>query len=204
MAECHPERRHEAKGLCLACYLQSRPSPTRSMSTCHPGVQQHARGLCKPCYQKGKPWPKTPPRMADCHPDRRHRGKGLCNSCRLVKAHLENPEAQKQYSAKHYAKNGRRSHYRRAYNLTLEEVDAKTAAGCAICGTHEGQIDIDHNHITGDVREALCSRHNTGLGFFQDSPTLLRKAADYIEYHQQKAIDYDTQTTHLQTLPPLQ
>lgn len=57
---------------------------------------------------------------------------------------------------------------------------------CAIClaAPVEGarSMPIDHDHVTGRLRGILCPRCNGGLGMFQDSPALLRKAADYLEF----------------------
>lgn len=68
---------------------------------------------------------------------------------------------------------------------------------CAICSNTETVIDarrdrvrklaIDHDHATGKVRGLLCSSCNNGLGRFKDSPELLKKAVEYLEYHNQRA-----------------
>jgi hypothetical protein len=50
---------------------------------------------------------------------------------------------------------------------------------CAICGLPEEHVD--HDHVTGQVRGLLCAGCNKGLGFFRDSPQLLRQAAEYLE-----------------------
>jgi hypothetical protein len=53
---------------------------------------------------------------------------------------------------------------------------------CPICRetfTHSPQLD--HCHYTGKTRGYLCITCNTGLGQFSDSPSLLRRAAAYIE-----------------------
>jgi hypothetical protein len=63
---------------------------------------------------------------------------------------------------------------------------------CVICGLKENafkygplknitRLGVDHDHKTGKVRGLLCGHCNQGLGKFQDSPELLRKAAIYIE-----------------------
>jgi hypothetical protein len=55
---------------------------------------------------------------------------------------------------------------------------------CKICRKPEKKgksLSVDHNHKTGKVRGLLCSRHNTGLGCFEDDAALLRSAADYLE-----------------------
>jgi hypothetical protein len=40
---------------------------------------------------------------------------------------------------------------------------------------------IDHCHKTRTVRGLLCGKCNVGLGYYDDNPAFLRKAADYIE-----------------------
>jgi hypothetical protein len=78
-----------------------------------------------------------------------------------------------------------KSYYKRTYGLTMDEVEAMRAAGCAICGITDWpgrhkQGHIDHCHETGVVRGVLCSECNTGLGKFRDDPALLLRAADYL------------------------
>lgn len=56
---------------------------------------------------------------------------------------------------------------------------------CAICGSAENgrykHLSIDHCHSSGRIRGLLCNNCNRGIGLLKDSPTLLRKAAEYIE-----------------------
>lgn len=91
--DCHPDRKHLAKGLCSMCYQKSRARargvqarPHVRVPDCHPDRKHLARGLCKPCYDRARlgddftpRWGK--PRMAECHPDRRHYSHGLCEKC---------------------------------------------------------------------------------------------------------------------------
>lgn len=54
---------------------------------------------------------------------------------------------------------------------------------CEICGMElkdDYSKKIDHDHETGQVRGVLCTRCNTGLGKFLDSPELLDKASSYL------------------------
>jgi len=68
------------------------------------------------------------------------------------------------------------------YGMTLEEWTAFRARGCAICGcTHK--IGVDHDHVTGEVRDALCERCNLGLGFFGESIEALARAIEYLARH---------------------
>lgn len=77
---------------------------------------------------------------------------------------------------------------RRTYDLSEEEALALRQQPCGICGAFgdgvkEGLNDIDHCHVTGRVRGALCSKHNKGLGHMGNDPTTLRAAAEYLERH---------------------
>jgi hypothetical protein len=52
---------------------------------------------------------------------------------------------------------------------------------CQICGDEPECLAIDHDHATGEVRGALCTRCNMGLGFFRDSVTNLETAIRYLK-----------------------
>lgn len=70
--------------------------------------------------------------------------------------------------------------------LSPEELDAIRAAQgnvCAICDAPDPS-DLDHCHVTGDVRWLLCTHCNRGLGAFKDSPNLLLKAANLLKNKQ--------------------
>ena len=65
----------------------------------------------------------------------------------------------------------------------LEEQDHK----CAICRTDIGvgaddyTAVVDHSHFTGEIRGLLCNWCNRGLGHYEDSPSLFKRAAEYLE-----------------------
>lgn len=69
------------------------------------------------------------------------------------------------------------------YEQRIEELGNR----CEICGKQpEGRgkgdtLVVDHNHATSKVRGFLCGLCNMGLGKFEDSPSRLRQAADYLE-----------------------
>ena len=69
---------------------------------------------------------------------------------------------------------------------------ASGALRCDICGeleTHKTKLGgrkalaFDHCHKTNRQRGRLCSRCNTGLGFFRDDPGLLLSAMEYLRRH---------------------
>ena len=79
----------------------------------------------------------------------------------------------------------------RRYGRPQAELEAMLAAGCALCGERENlHIDHDHDCCPGKescgkcVREALCQRHNMGLGLLDHDIEVLRKAIAYLERHE--------------------
>lgn len=73
------------------------------------------------------------------------------------------------------------------YGLEPEQKAAMIEAqenGCAICGYQFGQkvgdMKVDHDHATGEVRGLLCDLCNRGLGFFRDNTANLNLAINYL------------------------
>jgi len=60
---------------------------------------------------------------------------------------------------------------------------------CAICGNpptgKRNKLHIDHKHGSKVVRGLLCSKCNSGLGFFNDSPAILASAVSYLSKYSQ-------------------
>jgi DNA-binding CsgD family transcriptional regulator len=66
---------------------------------------------------------------------------------------------------------------------------------CAICGQAEGtkrdrsgsyiRLAVDHDHVTGAIRELLCSGCNLMLGCAKDSADRLESGARYLRKHAQ-------------------
>lgn len=53
---------------------------------------------------------------------------------------------------------------------------------CELCEKQSlKRLHLDHDHSSGKFRGWLCDTCNRGLGYFKDSPQLLRKAAIYLE-----------------------
>ena len=70
-----------------------------------------------------------------------------------------------------------------AYGLSLQEFRALLARqenACAICGTSDRFLHVDHCHATGKVRGFLCNRCNIGLGYYDDDPELMEAATAYL------------------------
>lgn len=55
---------------------------------------------------------------------------------------------------------------------------------CAICRKKDSfgqRLAVDHDHSTDLIRGLLCRKCNTGIGQFDDDPSRLIVAADYLE-----------------------
>ena len=87
-----------------------------------------------------------------------------------------------------YKRKRSNSNFKTKYNLSLEEREQMLKEQdhkCAICSVElkplGGHTHTDHNHTTGKVRALLCTNCNRGLGHFQDSPTIIQNAINYLE-----------------------
>ena len=71
------------------------------------------------------------------------------------------------------------------YGLTLEDYDAmmeRQNGVCAICSTEtKGNLHIDHNHQTNEVRGLLCGKCNRAIGLLNDDISLFTKAITYLK-----------------------
>lgn len=62
----------------------------------------------------------------------------------------------------------------------------KQSGYCAVCGKHQSELkrrfDVDHNHITNNIRGLLCNSCNAAIGSLgaDSGIELLLKAIDYI------------------------
>lgn len=134
------------------------------------------------------------------HVDRPVKSRGLCSPCYQKKRYHDNPDRARAHALRYYHKDGKgrasqniRYRFKR-YGITHEEWLTMWAAQGGLCYICKTQLDtgqgfasiahLDHCHATDKIRKILCGRCNTGLGSFRDDPTMLRRAADYIEEHQ--------------------
>lgn len=75
-------------------------------------------------------------------------------------------------------------HLKRRYGMSLDGYQYmynKQKGECLICGSFQKELNVDHDHVTQDVRGLLCPNCNLGLGHFKDNPILLIKAAKYLK-----------------------
>ena len=121
----------------------------------------------------------------DKFPKRNNRNNGRQSKC--VKCVTKSNKIRKLK----YPDTGRDSHYKRYYNITLDEYNEILKSqnkSCAICGINESDIStgrktklcVDHCHSTGRIRGILCDKCNRGIGLLQDDPKIISNALSYL------------------------
>lgn len=116
------------------------------------------------------------------HPNRKGRFRRYCKGCEPAHK-IENRKRYYEENRERERQRSREYQVQAKYGLTMSEWEAIVARGCAICGTHEGQICVDHDHSNGHIRDALCGHCNRALGCVNDDPARLRRLAEYLERH---------------------
>lgn len=172
----------------------------------HTAPRSTVSGACKVCHQErqrefNKKYDRKAPRSG---PSTR----GITGETKVTREELrargkdwqqKNPDRTREISRTHYQNNKVLHNERATENRLLRNLGITTEQYRLIMDEHNGQCDIcgttepggphktfnlDHDHETGEIRGILCRRCNTSIGQFQDSVTLLRKAADYLNKHQ--------------------
>jgi hypothetical protein len=187
------QRPQLAKGLCRVCYegqrasIQAKRRRDDMIRTCERcgtvfhGLDPRSRFCSKVC--------QTAHNREDTARKRREirvlpleaRPPKMPLSCEVC--HKELSGKQKRFCSRQCKERNRKAD---TYGISLEKMETLVASpDCEICQDNFGPRgpQIDHDAKTGQVRGILCSSHNQGLGRFQDSPELLRSAADYLERH---------------------
>lgn len=100
-----------------------------------------------------------------------------------------------QRNKEHVSKRMRERHLKLAYNLTSQqylEMVVSQKNCCAICKKPEHRLlktgdvkplSVDHNHVTGEVRELLCNDCNALIGFAKEDREILQNAISYLQNH---------------------
>jgi hypothetical protein len=100
----------------------------------------------------------------------------------------EHPEKVREWNKRRYENNpaiSQDNNRRHKYGTDGVALLESQNGVCATCGAglkkYGGAAHLDHCHKTKVVRGWLCQPCNMGLGCFKDDPSLLRKAAEYLE-----------------------
>lgn len=161
--------------------MPSTPTQITNEICTTPGCDRkvRVRGFCVSCYYRllrhGDIQPKSQSfkwkhRLSEINEETRT---AICAECGPVKIQRRD---EKTWRCATHA-NEKAKLYKRAYRQSKKAV---LEATCEVCGSSE-KICWDHSHKTGLFRGTLCSNCNVGVGLFRDDPTLLRKAALYLE-----------------------
>jgi hypothetical protein len=147
-----------------------------------------AKETGKVCSKCGKPSP------AEGFPITRWgRAGSRCELCReaLKRYYLKNKETIRRKQQEYYktpkaqeiwAKSNK-AKMERFYGLVpnqKEQMYEQQKGVCSICKKHFKILAVDHNHVTGQIRELLCKPCNLGLGNFRENPQSLQNAIDYL------------------------
>jgi len=137
-------------------------------------------------------------KRAECHAERPHFAKNLCAACylRAWKARLS-PESreQRRRAAQHYFSDPavkdrlrasrREARFQARYGISATVYDhmhSLQGGACAICERRsKSPLHLDHDHETGKIRGLLCHLCNLRLVNAHTTPTILRRAAEYLE-----------------------
>ena len=104
-----------------------------------------------------------------------------CKACHneYYRNYWQNTEAYEKHKAR---VNERRPHRAIKYGITEQEYIVllnKHDGMCHVCKTRPA-TDIDHCHITNEVRGILCNGCNTSIGKLGDTIEGLQRAIDYL------------------------
>ena len=136
---------------------------------------------CRKCFQDKDDQEFYLCKRKGGNPNARHTECKKCAKERIKLANSANPDR------------ARNSHLLRNYGITLADFNRMVLAQgskCACCGTSEprgkhNQWCVDHDHVTGLVRELLCKDCNIVLGLVDDSPKHLQRLTEYVLKHSQ-------------------
>ena len=99
---------------------------------------------------------------------------------------------KRRWKSENYKQIARKSRLKRRYGLSVDDYNKmfqQQNGVCAICGEVETKHDrygniknlqVDHNHSTGEIRGLLCFMCNAGIGMFDDNILNLRSAIKYL------------------------
>jgi len=115
-----------------------------------------------------------------------HNKDGLYHECKSCKSeydrlrNIKNPNNRKDLNLQN------------RYGITLkqkEQMIERQNGKCAICkenldkGKH---TCVDHNHVTGEIREILCKSCNILIGHSKENIEVLKNAVQYLLTHQKQ------------------
>ena len=103
---------------------------------------------------------------------------------------VNNVKARRIYEKAYRKANSKRTKVymlRRLYGLSFDDYNNMLTIqnnSCVICKTEESKLprklSVDHDHNSGKIRGLLCAYCNRALGLFNDEPSRILKAIEYL------------------------
>ena len=109
----------------------------------------------------------------------------LCTNRAVASARRVNLDASRRAERERRGRTG--ANYRTRYGMSRAEYEAMARAqgnACAVCGTDEKRLVVDHEHATGRVRKLLCDRCNRDMAVV-DNPERLAVLVAYRDEHRE-------------------
>lgn len=160
-------QKNRRKGNCKIC------ANNRRQSFCKCGSTKDIRAkLCRECLDKQK----SDPLCSQCHTKPKVTGRrwNLCKECRRQKCGVKDFENRMNWELK------------TKYKITLSQMEQMFISQngrCAIClkdFENTKNMHVDHNHATGQVRQLLCNKCNSAIGYLNENVSVLARAIDYL------------------------
>jgi hypothetical protein len=187
LSEYHKSTRD---GHCLRCrHCQNLKTKKRWAGDSRPPIADIVAGgkkACRRCHAM-KP-------LEEFNKNKQYRSgrQKWCKCCSKEYYHANRERIDARQRARYQKNKGKllRANRLGTYGLRPADYDrmfAEQSGVCAICRkVVVGNLCVDHNHETRQVRGLLCRKCNTGLGNFQDSPDLILTAHAYLERHRRQ------------------
>jgi len=157
--------KNRKSGSCKVCSKQ------RNSELCSCGSVKSCRSkLCITCHQKNQ----STVLCSSCHTLPKLKGKRLCKKCR----HQQKGEQD--------TLNKFRWGLQSKYQISLESFEQMFVSqngSCAICLDEfqtRKDICVDHDHSSGQVRQLLCQKCNSAIGYLKEDVFILYRAIEYL------------------------
>ncbi len=121
-------------------------------------------------------------------------GKLYCRHCGRTRGSKPLKDCPEGHRRRYYNSNIRSiARLRGVSRVIVEQV--KATAKCAVCNRPEERLEIDHDHVTGLFRGALCRRCNFLIGFLESNAEILPQIFCYLEKQGSSRLILDSRLT---------
>ena len=169
---------------CTRCARDLPTADFASNRSTSDGLQHYCRSCGAAIYRERQAAKGRQVReRVDVPPGQKH-----CRGCDETKPHAQwnrnkaSRDGWSSYCRSCCAARNRIRYFTKTYGLSTEAIRDLFAKQpvCPVC-LKRAPVHVDHDHKTGEVRGLLCFPCNAALGQLQDDPTIIRRAAEYVE-----------------------